>query len=167
VAKASALSLFNEIGRHLLIGILDNLRKRIYHYYMINCSHDREGGTMADITAERCECSVIHADVVKRVEAEMPPAEELYELAEVFKVFGDTTRIRILWALFEAEMCVCDIACLLGMSQSSISHQLRLLKQSRLVKFRRDGKTVYYSLDDEHVKMIFDQGMIHVNEKSR
>jgi Predicted transcriptional regulators len=110
---------------------------------------------------------MIHADVVKKVEAIMPPAEELYELAEVFKVFGDTTRIRILWALFESEMCVCDIACLLGMSQSSISHQLRLLKQARLVKFRRDGKTVYYSLDDEHVKMIFDQGLIHVNEKGR
>lgn len=121
---------------------------------------------MAEEIAERCECSVIHADVVKKVESVMPPAEELYELAEVFKVFGDTTRIRILWALFESEMCVCDIAFLLNMSQSSISHQLRLLKQARLVKFRRDGKTVYYSLDDEHVKMMFDQGLIHVKEKS-
>ena len=122
---------------------------------------------MADEMVERCECSVIHADVVKNVEVVMPPAEELYELAEVFKVFGDTTRIRILWALFEAEMCVCDIAFLLNMSQSSISHQLRLLKQARLVKFRRDGKTVYYSLDDEHVKTMFDQGLNHVKEKSR
>lgn len=125
------------------------------------------GEPMAGISAGRCECNIIHTDVVKRVEAVMPPVEELYELAEVFKVFGDTTRIRILWALFEAEMCVCDIASLLGMSQSSISHQLRLLKQARLVKFRRDGKTVYYSLDDEHVKRIFDQGLIHVNEKGR
>ncbi len=122
---------------------------------------------MAGIGADRCECNIIHADVVKRVEAVMPPIGELYELAEVFKLFGDTTRIRILWALFEAEMCVCDIASLLGMSQSSISHQLRLLKQARLVKFRRDGKTVYYSLDDEHVKRIFDQGLIHVSEKGR
>jgi ArsR family transcriptional regulator len=122
---------------------------------------------MADEIIDRCECNVIHADVVKKVEAVMPPVEELYELAEVFKVFGDTTRIRILWALFEAEMCECDIALLLNMSQSSISHQLRLLKQARLVRFRRDGKTVYYSLDDEHVKMIFDQGLVHVKEKGR
>ena len=122
---------------------------------------------MAVEIAERCECNVIHADVIQKVKAIMPPVEELYELAEVFKVFGDTTRIRILWALFEAEMCVCDIAFLLNMSQSSISHQLRLLKQSRLVKFRRDGKTIYYSLDDEHVKVMFDQGLIHVKEQGR
>lgn len=118
-------------------------------------------------SVEKCDCSVIHEDVVKKVKAVMPPVDELYELAEAFKVFGDTTRIRILWALFEAEMCVCDIAFLLGMSQSSISHQLRLLKQARIVKFRRDGKTVYYSLDDEHVKTIFDQGLTHVKEKGR
>jgi ArsR family transcriptional regulator len=122
---------------------------------------------MAADGIEKCDCNVIHADVVGRVAAAMPPEEELYELAEVFKVFGDTTRIRILWALFEAEMCVCDIASLLNMSLSSISHQLRLLKQARLVKFRRDGKTVYYSLDDEHVKMIFDQGLIHARERIR
>lgn len=117
--------------------------------------------------AEKCDCDVIHEDTVKRVSALMPPLEELYSLAEVFKVFGDTTRIRILWALFEAEMCVCDIACLLNMTQSAISHQLRLLKQAKLVKNRRDGKTVYYSLDDEHVKMIFDQGLIHARENMR
>ena len=122
---------------------------------------------MAEKFIEKCDCNVIHADVVSKVAAAMPPEEELYELAEVFKVFGDPTRIRILWALFEAEMCVCDIASLLNMSQSSISHQLRLLKQARLVKFRREGKTVYYSLDDEHVKMIFDQGLVHVKERIR
>jgi ArsR family transcriptional regulator len=122
---------------------------------------------MADHIAEKCECTVIHTDVVEKVKKAMPSVEELYELAEVFKVFGDTTRIRILCALFEAEMCVCDIAFLLDMSQSSISHQLRLLKQSGLVKFRRDGKTVYYSLDDAHVKTIFDQGVIHMREKER
>ncbi len=122
---------------------------------------------MAEELFDKCDCNVIHAEVVSRVSAAMPPEEELYELAEVFKVFGDTTRIRILCALFEAEMCVCDIANLLNMSQSSISHQLRLLKQARLVKFRRDGKTVYYSLDDEHVKMIFDQGLVHVRERLR
>lgn len=114
---------------------------------------------------ERCDCEAIHEDIVKRVSSTMPPIEELYSLAEVFKVFGDPTRIRILWALFESEMCVCDIAYLLSMTQSSISHQLKLLKQSKLVKSRRDGKTIFYSLDDEHVKMIFDQGLMHAREK--
>jgi DNA-binding transcriptional ArsR family regulator len=115
----------------------------------------------------RCDCAVIHIGTVNRVKEKMPPEEELYELAEVFKVFGDTTRIRILCALFEAEMCVCDIAYLLHMTLSSISHQLRLLKQARLVKARREGKTVYYSLDDEHIKMIFDQGLIHARENMK
>lgn len=94
----------------------------------------------------------------------MPSKEDLYDVAELFKVFGDTTRIKIICALFEAEMCVCDIAQLLGMTQSAISHQLRVLKQARLVKYRRDGKIVYYSLDDEHVKYIFNQGLAHINE---
>jgi len=116
---------------------------------------------------EKCENECIHEDIIRKVDAMMPPIEELYELAEVFKVFGDTTRIRILWSLFEAELCVCDIAYLLKMTPSSISHQLRLLKQARLVKSRRDGKTVFYSLDDEHVKMIFEQAMIHAKENIR
>ena len=111
-----------------------------------------------------CSCSVIHEDVVNRIKEIMPEEELLYDLAELFKVFGDTTRIKILCALFEAEMCVCDIANLLSMNQSAISHQLRVLKQARLVKYRKDGKVVYYSLDDEHVKHIFDQGLIHINE---
>ncbi|HOE56875.1 MAG TPA: metalloregulator ArsR/SmtB family transcription factor, partial [Bacillota bacterium] len=83
---------------------------------------------------------------------------------ELFKVFGDTTRIKILCALFESEMCVCDIAALLNMNQSAISHQLRVLKQARLVKYRKEGKVVYYSLDDEHVKQVFEVGLMHVNE---
>jgi len=94
----------------------------------------------------------------------MPLEETLYDLAELFKVFGDSTRIKILWALDEAEMCVCDIAVLLKMTQSAISHQLRLLKQADLVKSRREGKIVFYSLEDEHVKQIFDQGLIHISE---
>ncbi|NLL73060.1 MAG: winged helix-turn-helix transcriptional regulator [Clostridiales bacterium] len=94
----------------------------------------------------------------------MPKEETLYDLAETFKVFGDSTRIRILWALDESEMCVCDIASLLNMTQSAISHQLRVLKQAKLVKNRREGKVVYYSLDDEHVRLIIDQGMAHINE---
>jgi ArsR family transcriptional regulator len=90
--------------------------------------------------------------------------EELYDLAEFFKVFGDTTRIRILYVLFEAEMCVCDIAEMLSMTPSAISHQLRLLKQFKLVKSRRDGKTIYYSLADDHVRSIIDQGREHIEE---
>jgi ArsR family transcriptional regulator len=108
---------------------------------------------------------VIHKDVVNRVKSKMPQEETLYDLAELFKVFGDTTRIRILWALDESEMCVCDIASLLSMTQSAISHQLRILKQADLVKNRRDGKVVYYSLDDEHVKQILDKGLTHINEE--
>jgi len=96
----------------------------------------------------------------------MPQEETLYDLAELFKVFGDSTRIKILWALDESEMCVCDIAFLLNMTQSAISHQLRVLKQAGLVKSRREGKTVFYSLEDEHVKQIFDQGLIHISEES-
>lgn len=115
--------------------------------------------------AERCDCDVIHQDVVNEVKEKMPQEEALYDLAELFKVFGDSTRIRILWALDEAEMCVCDIAVLLNMTQSAISHQLRVLKQASLVKNRRDGKIVYYSLDDDHVKQIFDQGLVHINEQ--
>ncbi len=115
--------------------------------------------------ADRCDCSVIHEDIVNKVKEKMPVEENLYDLAELFKVFGDTTRIKILWALAESDMCVCDIAVLLNMTQSAISHQLRVLKQSRLVKNRKEGKIVFYSLDDEHVKQIFDQGLVHINEK--
>ncbi|HIS99303.1 MAG TPA: helix-turn-helix transcriptional regulator [Candidatus Faecaligallichristensenella faecipullorum] len=94
----------------------------------------------------------------------MPEEEQLYDLAELYKVFGDSTRIKILYVLFEAEMCVCDIAQLLNMTQSAISHQLRVLKQFKLVKNRRDGKTVFYSLADDHVRTIIDQGMEHLTE---
>ena len=114
---------------------------------------------------EKCNCDIIHEDVVKDVRGKMPEEETLYDLAELFKVFGDSTRIKILCALFEAEMCVCDIAALLNMTQSAISHQLRVLKQAKLVKNKREGKVVYYSLDDDHVKSIFDQGLNHINEK--
>ncbi|SCK00807.1 Transcriptional repressor smtB homolog [uncultured Clostridium sp.] len=113
---------------------------------------------------ESCLCNVIHKDVVEDVREKLPQEEMLYELAEFFKVFGDTTRIRILCALFEAEMCVCDLSALLNISQSAISHQLRGLKAARIVKFRREGKVVYYSLDDEHIKHIFDEGFRHISE---
>lgn len=115
-------------------------------------------------TVERCEAACVHKEIVEQVTQAMPDEEILYDLAELFKIFGDSTRIRILYALFESEMCVCDIAQLLGMTQSAISHQLRCLKQSKLVKYRREGKTVFYSLADAHVRTIFDQGMEHIME---
>lgn len=111
-----------------------------------------------------CEVRIIHQDVVDKVVASLPPDEELYDLAELFKVFGDSTRIKILSALLEHEMCVCDIAAALGMTQSAISHQLGVLKRAKLVKFRREGKVVYYSLDDDHVKQVFEQGFSHIKE---
>ncbi|MDP4120440.1 MAG: metalloregulator ArsR/SmtB family transcription factor [Bacillota bacterium] len=114
---------------------------------------------------ERCTCNIIHKEVVENVRTKMPDEEVLYSLADLFKIFSDSTRIRILYALFESEMCVCDISALLNMTVSAVSHQLRLLKQGRLVKNRKDGKIVYYSLDDIHVKQIFQQGLIHINEK--
>ena len=117
--------------------------------------------------SENCSCTVIHEDVISKVRTTMPAEELLYDLAELFKVFGDTTRIKIVCALFKSEMCVCDIAALLNMNQSAISHQLRVLKQARLVKYRRDGKVVYYSLDDEHVKAMFDQGLEHIGEGAK
>lgn len=116
---------------------------------------------------DRCDCDVIHEKIVKQVQAKMPKEETLYDLAELFKIFGDSTRIKILWALDEAEMCVCDIAFLLNMTQSAISHQLRVLKQAELVKSRREGKIVFYSLEDEHVKQMFEQGLIHISEENK
>ncbi len=103
-------------------------------------------------------------DVVKRVLEQQPDDEILYDLAELFKVFGDSTRIKILYSLFETELCVYDIARLLNLSQSSVSHQLRILKSSKLVKFRREGKSIFYSLDDDHVREIISMGMEHVEE---
>ena len=115
--------------------------------------------------AEKCDCTIIHEEVVERVRGELAQEEVLYELAEFFKVFGDSTRIRILSALERSEMCVCDIANLLNMTQSAISHQLRVLKKARLVKNRREGKVIYYSLDDDHVKEILDAGLSHILEE--
>jgi ArsR family transcriptional regulator len=106
----------------------------------------------------------IHEDLLKIVNETMPEETELYDLAELFKVFGDSTRIRILFVLFEAEVCVCDLAEVLHMTQSAISHQLKILKQSRLVKSRREGKSVFYSLADDHVRSMIDQGREHIEE---
>ena len=113
---------------------------------------------------ERCGFLCVHEHTVQQVLKLMPDDEALYDLAELFKVFGDSTRIKILYALFEAELCVCDIAQLLGLTQSAVSHQLRVLKNGRLVKPRKDGKTVFYSLADDHVRTLIAQGMEHIQE---
>lgn len=102
--------------------------------------------------------------ITDTVRESIPEEEILYDLADLFKIFGDTTRIKILYALRESELCVCDIAQVLNMTQSAISHQLKILKQSKLVKYRRDGKTIFYSLADSHVLTIIDQGMEHLAE---
>ena len=107
---------------------------------------------------------ILHPDLISSVNQDMPDEEMLCDLAELFRIFGDSTRIKILYVLFEAEMCVCDIAELLHMTQSAISHQLRVLKQSKLVKFRREGKTIFYSLADDHVRTIIGMGMEHLCE---
>lgn len=103
-------------------------------------------------------------EIVRKLLEQQPDDEILYDLAELFKVFGDSTRIKILYSMFDAELCVNDIAGLLNLSQSSVSHQLRILKTSKLVKFRREGKSIFYSLDDEHVRKILSLGMEHVEE---
>lgn len=113
---------------------------------------------------ECCDFIHAHEELVERVRKKLPGEDTLYDLTELFRIFGDSTRIRILYVLFESEMCVCDIAALLGLTQSAVSHQLRALKNARLVKSRREGKTVFYVLADEHVKTIIDQGLEHVSE---
>ena len=112
-----------------------------------------------------CEATEVHNELLKIVNDTMPDETELYDLAELFKVFGDSTRIRILFVLFEAEVCVCDLAAVLHMTQSAISHQLRILKQNKLVKNRREGKSVFYSLADDHVRTIIAQGREHIEEE--
>ena len=120
---------------------------------------------MAINDVEHCETCEIHEDKIKQVSEHMPDEDELYDLAELFKIFGDSTRIRILYVLFESEVCVCDLAEMLHMNQSAISHQLKILKQAKLVTGRREGKSVIYSLADEHVRTIIDQGREHIEEE--
>ena len=111
-----------------------------------------------------CEITVIHEDTVKKVKSIIPEDDLIYDLAEFFKVFADSTRMKIIYALIGNELCVCDIANIVGTTQSAISHQLRILKQSKLVKFRKQGKVVYYSLDDEHIEQIVKKGREHIEE---
>lgn len=113
-----------------------------------------------------CDCEVIHADVVDAVKKKMPVDNELFDLSDFFKVLGDSTRSKIIWALDEHEMCVCDLAILLNMTKSAISHQLRALREANLVINRREGKNVFYSLADDHVRQIFEKGLEHIREKN-
>ena len=113
---------------------------------------------------ETCITKGIHKDTIRAVKGKMPEPIALYDVADLFKLFGDSTRLGILWALSESEMCVCDLCVLLKMKQPAVSHQLKNLKQSRIVKARRDGKIVYYSLDDEHIRKLLNLGMEHIQE---
>ena len=111
-----------------------------------------------------CEINTIHQDIVNNVKNVMPQDDLIYDLAEFYKVFADSTRMKIIYALMEKELCVCDIAAIVGTTQSAISHQLRILKQAKLVKYKKDGKVVYYSLDDEHIAEIVKKGREHIEE---
>jgi DNA-binding transcriptional ArsR family regulator len=119
---------------------------------------------MINASVETCAVKGIHQNTIQSVLQKLPDQVALYELADLFKLFGDSTRISILWALSESEMCVCDLCALLMMKQPAVSHQLKNLKQSRIVKARRDGKIVYYSLDDEHIRRLLNLGMEHILE---
>ena len=123
----------------------------------------RKGNTMAREDYV-CDCDIIHADVVNSVKRNMPDESELYDLSDFFKVLGDSTRAKIMWALDEHELCVCDLAALLNMTKSAISHQLRALRDANLVINRRDGKNIYYALADDHLRQIFEMGLEHVRE---
>lgn len=112
-----------------------------------------------------CDCNIIHQDAVDKVLQKMPNEDVFYKLADLFKLIGDTTRCRILFALDQDEMCVCDLANVLNMTKSSISHQLAVLRRSGVVKCRKDGKEVYYTLDDEHIVKLFEIGLEHINHK--
>ena len=120
---------------------------------------------MSERPVDTCSYLCVHEDVVEKVQSSLPAVAQLLRLADLFKNFGDGTRVRILYVLLEAEVCVCDLATLLGMNQSAISHQLRILKQARLIKARRDGKAVFYSLADDHVATLLRNGMEHICEE--
>lgn len=112
-----------------------------------------------------CDCEVLHEDTVQSVKKEMPTDESVADLSDFFRIFGDSTRIKILWALDKSELCVCDIAALISMTKSAVSHQLKVLRDARLVTSRREGKVVFYSLADDHVKDIFERAVEHLEEE--
>lgn len=144
------------------IFFIKNIDKNIintYNEHMNRYSYERRKNM-----EEICEINMIHEDTVNNVKNIMPDDGLIYDIAELFKVFADSTRMKIIYALMENELCVCDIAAIVGTTQSAISHQLRILKQSKLVKFRKDGKIIYYSLDDEHIAEIVKKGREHIEE---
>ena len=114
-----------------------------------------------------CDCNIIHQDIVDKTLKSMPEEDSINRLAEFFKILGDTTRVKLLFSLSQNEMCVCDIANVLGMSKSSISHQLSMLRKSGIVKYRKEGKEVYYTLDDEHIQKVFEVGIEHIEHKEK
>jgi ArsR family transcriptional regulator len=130
----------------------------------LQIEENEHGGALAaqSVGGDSCECRVVHVDAVRKVRAAMPAEADMDTMAELFKSFGDKTRLSILFALTKERLCVCDIAALVNMSQSAVSHQLRVLRGARLVKYEKKGKSVYYSLDDDHVKRIFEIGLEHV-----
>ena len=113
---------------------------------------------------ETCELVCVHQDAVDEMQSHIPSPQQFSDMAGLFKLFGDATRVKILWSLSQRELCVCDLAALIGMNQSAVSHQLRILKQGRLVKSRREGKSIFYSLADGHVETVLAQGMEHISE---
>lgn len=133
------------------------------NYSYVKSIEEKED-VMSISDVEHCEELCVHQELVARAMDELPDEDKLYDLAELFKVFGDSTRIRILYVLFQTSLCVCDLAAALNMTQSAISHQLKILKQARLVRSRREGKSVIYELADEHVRSIIDQGREHIEE---
>lgn len=148
--------------------MVDKRHSFVYIKHMNKSSYvqkKKRGDKMAIQDVECCEEICVHEERIKDIDAQMLEEDELYDLAELFKVFGDSTRIRILFVLSEAELCVCDLAQTLHMNQSAISHQLKILKQAKLVTSRREGKSVFYSLADDHVRTILGQGMEHIEEK--
>ncbi len=114
-----------------------------------------------------CDCGALHSDAVEKVRESMAEDEVLSDISDLFRVLGDSTRVKILWALDKSELCVCDIASLIGMTKSAVSHQLRVLKDNNLVKSRREGKVIYYSLADSHVQDIYEKAVEHINEKTQ
>jgi ArsR family transcriptional regulator, lead/cadmium/zinc/bismuth-responsive transcriptional repressor len=128
------------------------------HSYVIEVKEMKKG-------EDTCSSTIIHQDAVARAKEKLPMDEAIYDLADFFKTFGDSTRIKIICALLETELCVCDLASVINTSQSAVSHQLRVLRQARLVKYRKDGKTVYYSLDDDHIHSVIKEGLDHISHK--
>lgn len=161
------MGIFADVGV-MVIAVLNAIRalfcKKIIGYNSAGNVPVERRNFMEKEKIECCSENQVHPDLLKIVNDTMPEETELYDLAELFKVFGDSTRIRILFVLFEAEVCVCDLAAVLSMTQSAISHQLRILKQNKLVKCRREGKSVFYSLADDHVRSIIAQGREHIEE---